>query len=102
MTVSKTADAGAAKPARPSRQENGEEVGESATLQLGELSELLGYSLKPFGAREPLGQLLFSLIDNAGVVVIEYPPQLERATSQVPSIVSRPRLSVHPPHTPHP
>ena len=33
---------------------------------------LLGYSLKPFGSREPLGQLLFSLIDNAKVVVIEY------------------------------
>jgi hypothetical protein len=56
---------------------------------------LLGYSLKPFGSREPLGQLLFSLIDNARVVVIEYPPQLERATSQVPSIVSRPSLTVH-------
>lgn len=56
---------------------------------------LLGYSLKPFGTREPLGQLLFSLIDNAKVVVIEYPPQLERATSQVPSIVSRPSLTVH-------
>ena len=56
---------------------------------------LLGYSLKPFGGREPLGQLLFSLIDNARVVVIEYAPQLERATSQVPSIVSRPTVQVH-------
>lgn len=56
---------------------------------------LLGYSLKPFGTREPLGRLLFSLIDNAGVVVIEYSPQLERATSQVPSIISRPTLAVH-------
>jgi len=53
---------------------------------------LLGYSLKPFGKREPLGQLLFSLIDNAKVVVIEYPPELERATSQVPEIVARPTL----------
>ena len=26
---------------------------------------LLGYSLKPFGSREPLGELLFGLIDNA-------------------------------------
>lgn len=56
---------------------------------------LLGYSLKPFGSREPLGQVLFSLIDNAGVVVIEYPPELERARSQVPSIVSRPTLKLH-------
>ncbi|MBX3596145.1 MAG: hypothetical protein KF874_01110 [Rhizobiaceae bacterium] len=56
---------------------------------------LLGYSLKPFGKREPLGQLLFSLIDNAKVVVIEYPPELERATSQVPEIIARPSLKMH-------
>ena len=54
---------------------------------------LLGYSLKPFGKREPLGELLFSLIDKAKVVVIEYPPELERATSQVPEIVARPSLT---------
>lgn len=53
---------------------------------------LLGYSLKPFGQREPLGQLLFSLIDNAKRVVIEYPPALDRAMSQVPDIVTRPGL----------
>jgi len=53
---------------------------------------LLGYSLKPFGSREPLGQLLFGLIDNARTVVLEYPPALERASSQVPSILSRPSL----------
>ncbi len=53
---------------------------------------LLGYSLKPFGQREPLGQLLFSLIDNARRVVIEYPPALDRAMSQVPEIVARPGL----------
>src|SRR5436189_2011392 len=46
MTVSKTAGADAVKPARPSRKENGEGVNEAAALQLGELSELLGYSLK--------------------------------------------------------
>ena len=51
---------------------------------------LLGYSLKPFGAREPLGKLLFDLIDNARTVVLEYPPALERATSQVPAILARP------------
>ncbi len=54
---------------------------------------LLGYSLKPFGRSEPLGKLFFSLIDNAKVVVLEYPPELERATSQVPQIVSRPTLA---------
>lgn len=53
---------------------------------------LLGYSLKPFGRSEPLGQLLFGLIDNARTVVLEYPPALERASSQVPEILSRPTL----------
>jgi DNA-binding MarR family transcriptional regulator len=46
MTVSKTADVGAIKPARPPRKENGEGTDEPAELHLGELSELLGYSLK--------------------------------------------------------
>ena len=46
MTVSKTADVGAAKPARPPRKEHGEGTEETAALQLGELAELLGYSLK--------------------------------------------------------
>ncbi|MBI5321434.1 MarR family transcriptional regulator [Bradyrhizobium sp.] len=46
MTVSKTADVDAAKPPRPSRKANGEGADEAASLQLGELSELLGYSLK--------------------------------------------------------
>ena len=45
---------------------------------------LLGYSLKPFGGREPLGELLFGLIDNARIVVLDYPPALDRAASQVP------------------
>jgi DNA-binding MarR family transcriptional regulator len=55
MTVSKTAMADAAKPdsvkpdsvkSRPARKEPAEPAIESAALQLGELSELLGYSLK--------------------------------------------------------
>ena len=41
MTVSKSIDVGAVKPVR-----NGEGTDEPAPLQLGELSELLGYSLK--------------------------------------------------------
>ena len=61
---------------------------------------LLGYSLKAFGSREPLGQLLFGLIDNARTVILEYPPALERASSQVPSILARPSLegAVQPRH----
>jgi hypothetical protein len=54
---------------------------------------ILGYSLKPFGQHDPLGALLFSLIDNAMTVVIEYPPELQRASSQVPLIINRPSLS---------
>jgi DNA-binding MarR family transcriptional regulator len=45
MTVSKTA-ADAVKPSRPSRKAPVEAAVEDAALQLGELSELLGYSLK--------------------------------------------------------
>jgi hypothetical protein len=56
---------------------------------------LLGYSLKPYGSREPLGQLLFSLVDNARVVVIDYAPELDRAASQVPSILERKTLRVY-------
>jgi hypothetical protein len=55
---------------------------------------LIGYSLKPFGSRDPLGDLLFSLIDNAKVVVIDYAPALERSASQVPEIVGRPSVNI--------
>jgi hypothetical protein len=55
---------------------------------------LLGYSLKPFGARQPLGQSLFSLIDNARVVVLEHPPALARAANQIPHILARPTVKV--------
>jgi len=55
---------------------------------------LLGYSLKPFGTRQPLGQSLFDLIDNARTVVLEYPPALERASSQIPHILARPTARV--------
>jgi DNA-binding MarR family transcriptional regulator len=50
MTVSKTAGAAAgvdgAKPSRAGRKDPAEVSAEDAALQLGELSELLGYSLK--------------------------------------------------------
>lgn len=48
----------------------------------------IGYSLKPFGRNEPLGELLFSLIGNAKRIVIDYSPALERAVTQVPEIVA--------------
>jgi hypothetical protein len=54
---------------------------------------LLGYSLKPFGRKQPLGELLFSLIDNASTVVVDYAPELERASSQIPLIVNRSTLA---------
>ena len=50
---------------------------------------MLGYSLKPFGTQEPVGELLFTLIDKAKVAVIEYPPALERASSQIPRLIDR-------------
>src|SRR6202167_6671820 len=46
MTVSKTALVDAAKSSRPARKEPAEAPAEGSALQLGELSELLGYSLK--------------------------------------------------------
>jgi DNA-binding MarR family transcriptional regulator len=46
MTVSKTAAADQAKASRPTRKGPGDGATESTALQLGELSELLGYSLK--------------------------------------------------------
>lgn len=55
---------------------------------------LLGYSLKPLGRQSPLGERLFSLVDNARVIVLEYSPALERATSQVPEIIGRTTLKI--------
>jgi DNA-binding MarR family transcriptional regulator len=46
MTVSKTAPVTIAKPSRPARKEPADGGSENTALQLGELSELLGYSLK--------------------------------------------------------
>src|SRR5258708_2027880 len=46
MTVSKTEGVDAIKPSRLPRKAAGEAVDEVLALQLGELSELLGYSLK--------------------------------------------------------
>lgn len=56
---------------------------------------LIGYSLKAFGSRDPLGELLYGLIDNAKVVVIDHSPLLDRAAEQMPAILSRPGMHVH-------
>ncbi|QIA21039.1 hypothetical protein A9K68_003995 [Mesorhizobium sp. AA22] len=56
---------------------------------------VLGYSPKPYGSREPFGQLLSSRISNAHGVVIDHAPELDRAASQGPSIVERRTISVH-------
>ena len=55
---------------------------------------LLGYSLKPFGTREPLGPSLFGLIDNAETIVLEYSTLHHRAQSQIPHILARPSVKV--------
>jgi DNA-binding MarR family transcriptional regulator len=46
MTVSKTARVGVARTSRPGRKEPAEPAAETGALEMGELSELLGYSLK--------------------------------------------------------
>src|SRR5215208_2322073 len=46
MTVSKTATVDGVKLSRAARKEPAEDSGEAAALQLGELADLLGYSLK--------------------------------------------------------
>src|ERR1700726_5351171 len=46
MTVFKTPPITIAKPSRPARKEAADSAVENTALQLGELSELLGYSLK--------------------------------------------------------
>jgi hypothetical protein len=53
---------------------------------------LLGMSLKPFGKREVQGPLFFSLIDNARIIVLDYPPALERSMAIAPSISERQNL----------
>src|SRR6202048_2319910 len=46
MTVSKTAAPDSARASRPARKEPAEGAAEATALQLGELTELLGYALK--------------------------------------------------------
>jgi hypothetical protein len=51
---------------------------------------MLGYSMKPHGRSAAVDPKLLSLVDGAGRVIIEWANALERATSQVPALLSRP------------
>ena len=54
----------------------------------------VGYSLKPFGQRDPVGDKLFSLMHNSAITVIEYALNLERASSQIDTIMQQASLEV--------
>lgn len=50
---------------------------------------ILGYSLKPYGERQPDSDQLFGLIDNAARSVIDYMIDLERPEAQLPHLLGR-------------
>ncbi len=50
---------------------------------------ILGYSLKPYGERQPDSDQLFDLIDNAARSVIDYMIDLERPEAQLPQLLGR-------------
>ncbi len=50
----------------------------------------VGYSLKAFGSQEAVGRKLLSLIDNSAVTVIEFSPNLQRASEQMECLLKRP------------
>ena len=52
----------------------------------------VGYSLKAFGSQDAVGQKLFSLIDNSAVTVVEFSPNLPRASEQMRSVLTRPEM----------
>lgn len=54
---------------------------------------LLGYSLKPFGSRDAMGERLLALADNARRIVLDYAPALQRAAAAVPQLLRRPGLA---------
>ncbi|CAN5242449.1 hypothetical protein BH10PSE7_BH10PSE7_36350 [soil metagenome] len=53
---------------------------------------LLGYSLKPLGRQGAVGERLFTLIDQALIVILDYAPALPRAAEQVPLLLVRPGM----------
>lgn len=54
----------------------------------------VGYSLKPWGQRDPVGEMLFGLMRNSAVTVIEYALNLERASSQIDEIMKLPGMTL--------
>lgn len=50
----------------------------------------VGYSLKAFGRQDAVGRKLFSLIDNAAITVLEFSPNLQRASEQMQHLLKRP------------
>lgn len=55
---------------------------------------MVGYSLKPFGKRDPVGEQLFALMRHSVVTVIEFALALERASSQIEQILERSGMRV--------
>lgn len=55
---------------------------------------MLGLSLRPFGKHDPVGKLLFSLIANARLFIIEYPLALERSVIQAGQFLSQPGMEI--------
>ena len=53
---------------------------------------MLGLSLRPWGDTPGLGEHLLTLVDDAGLVVIDYPGALERSVPQAAAILARPGL----------
>ncbi len=51
---------------------------------------LLGFSLRPLGLRPAMHEILFRLVDNAGLIVIDYPLANPRSVEQAETILSRP------------
>ncbi|MEM7633769.1 MAG: hypothetical protein AAF299_04370 [Pseudomonadota bacterium] len=52
----------------------------------------VGYSLKAYGSQDAVGQKLFSLIDNSAVTVLEFSPNLQRASEQMQCLLKRPEM----------
>lgn len=51
---------------------------------------LLGFSLRPLGLRPAMHEILFRLVDNAGMIVVDYPLANPRSVEQSEAILSRP------------
>ena len=54
----------------------------------------VGYSLKAFGSQDAVGLKLFSLIDNSAVTVLEFSPNLQRASEQMQYLLTRPDMEI--------